>query len=274
MKNKIIAIAAILTVCVIIGAVFAVRDHRARIPVITVKEHSLLVKPGDTVDTNELVEVKVKGEYEYECNIEYGHDSCEMDDDGVLHIIDNGQTAMSTISLEFTATGSADKSCTDWININVQNPINENNSYEVSYTDVSFRVYNNLTDQGNGVFKRGDGFADNDYEIVFHSIDNVSSMDELEKEIKRYAKEKYLMNEETADYRSEDAFLSSGKKARKITFTVMRGEGKYLELEGSGGLISTVVVYAFGDEDRYFFIEDNKTWGAEYEMEQVANSVA
>lgn len=274
MKNKTKAIAAILTLCVIIGAVFAVREYKARIPVITVKEYGLLVKPGDTVDTNELVEVKVKGDYDYECEIEYGHDSCEMDEDGVLHIIDNGQTAISSISLEYSVTGSANRSCTDWVSITVQNPINENNSYEVSGADVSFRVYNCLTDQGNGVFKRGDGFSDNDYEIVFHSSDTTGSMDELEQDVKRYAKEKYLMNEEASDYNAEDVVLSSGKKARKITFDVIRSEGKYLEMGGSGGLVSTVVVYAFGEGGRYFFIDDNKTWGAEYEMEQIANSVA
>ena len=274
MKNIIKTIAAILAVCVILaGAVFAAREYKARIPVITVKEYNLVFSPGDTVDTGELVEVNVKGDYEYDCNMEYERKCGEMDDNGVLRILDNGQTAMDTIILNYTATGSVHKSTSESVHIIVQNPISADNSYEVSVSDVRFRDYNNLEDQGNGVFKRGDGLSVDDYEIVFHSADSVSSMDELEKEIKRYAKEKYLLNEETNNYRSEDVVLPSGKKARKIAFSAIRNEGKFLELRGSSGLLSTVVIYAFSEGDRYFFIDDCNSWGTEYEMEQIANTV-
>ena len=273
MKSKIKAIAAILAACVIIAcAVFAVREYKARIPVITVKENNLLTVPGDTVDTNELIDVQVKGEYECKCKITVERECCDLDENGILRILDNGQTAMDTIILTYTATGSANKSSDEDVFIIVQNPISENNSYEASVSDVSFRVYNNLKDQGNGVFKRGEGIYIDDYEITFHSVDNVSDMDGLDAEIKRYAKEKYLFDEERTDYRSEDVVLDSGKKTRKISFTAIRSEGKYMPKE-SGGLMVLVTIYAFGEDGRYFFIDDDNSWGSGYEMDQIANTV-
>ena len=273
MKNKIIAAGAILIVCVIIlGAVFAVKENKARIPVISVKEHGMVVMPGDTVDTKDLVDVIVKGDYDYECRIVYGDDCCDMDENGVLSILDNGQTAMSTVCLECIAVGSTNRSCSERVYIDVKNPISENNSYEASASDVRFRIYNALKDNGNGVFKRGEGPADNDYEIIFHSVDSVNSVDELEEEIKRYAKEKYMLDEAASGYTSDSVVLSSGTKARKITFTTIRSEGKYLTPESSGTFVR-VVIYAFGEGERYFFIEDNSPWCAEYELEQTANTV-
>ena len=156
----------------------------------------------------------------------------------------------------------------------MQNPLSEINSYEATVSDVHFRMYNDLEDQGNGVFRCGDGSYDSDYEIVFHYADSVSSMDELEKEIKRYAKEKYLLDEADESFTSEDVVLSSGEKARKISFLALRSEGKYLVYRESSGLVVNVAVYAFCKGDRYFFIDDDNSWRADYEMEQIANSVA
>lgn len=101
------------------------------------------------------------------------------------------------------------------VSIKVENPMNGNNSYETSVSDVSFRVYNNMTDQGKGVFTYSNLSSIQYYDIVFHSVATVNSMDELEEGIKKYAKEKYLLNETDNDYfnyKSKDVVLSSGKK--------------------------------------------------------------
>ncbi|MBO4876878.1 MAG: hypothetical protein J5501_02600 [Ruminococcus sp.] len=54
----------------------------------------------------------------------------------------------------------------------------------------------------------------------------------------------------------------------------LRSEGKYLVYRESSGLVVNVAVYAFCKGDRYFFIDDDNSWRADYEMEQIANSVA
>ena len=268
-----------LLVCVfLLGAYFAIKEYKARIPVITLKQLGYYAAVGDTIDTHDLIDIKVKGKYEYKCNLKYGRESCDMDENGVLHILDNGKTALNTIVLEYIATGSVKKSSRAWLHINVKNPINENNSYETSVSDVSFRVYNNMTDQGKGVFTNANVQSADYYDIAFHSAYTVNSMDELEKEIKKYAKEKYLLNEsdsEYYDYKSEDVVLSSGKKARMIRFSALRSEGEYLPPRGSSGFSICVTVYAFCEGDRYFFIDDSNPWSSEsgYEMEQIANTV-
>lgn len=96
-----------LLVCVfVLGAFFAIKEYKAHIPVITVKQFAYTAKVGDTIDTHDLIDFKVKGKYDYICNLEYGRESCDMDENGVLHILDNGKTAMSTIDLEYIVTGS------------------------------------------------------------------------------------------------------------------------------------------------------------------------
>jgi hypothetical protein len=263
-----------LLMCVLVlGAYFVIKEYKARIPVITVKQFAYNASVGDTIDTHDLIDLKVKGKYEYKCNLEYGRESCDMDDNGVLHILDNGKKAVSTIELEYVVKGSVKKSSRALVHIIVENPMNENNSYETSVSDVSFRVYNNVTDQGKGVFTCYNKPSVDYYEIVFHSVDTVNSMDELEKEIKKYAKETYLLNETDSDYKSEDVVLSSGKKARKINFSALRSEGEFVPPRESSGLCIYVTVYAFGEGDRYFFIDDNNPWYSTYEMEQIANSV-
>lgn len=223
MKRK---IGIALLVCVfVIGAFFAIKEYKSRIPVITLKQFAYNAAVGDTIDTHDLIDIKVKGKYEYKCNLEYGRESCDMDENGVLHFLDNGKTAMSTIELEYIVTGSVKKSSRALLHINVENPMSENNSYETSVSDVSFRVYNNMTDQGKGVFTYSNVQSVDYYDIAFHSADTVNSMDELEKEIKKYAKEKYLLNETDSEYKSEDVVLSSGKKARIINFSALRSEG-------------------------------------------------
>ena len=103
---KIKTIVPLLIVCVLVlGVIIAVKNPKAQMPVINVKEYSLLTVPGDTVDTNTLINVTGKGEYDIKCGIEYGSESGDLDENGILHILDNGQSAMNTIILEFVVTG-------------------------------------------------------------------------------------------------------------------------------------------------------------------------
>ena len=73
-----------------------------------------------------------------------------------------------------------------------------------------------MSDNGNGVFESRGEYTSGNYEIIFHSADSVSSIDELETEIIKYAKEKYALDKTKGGYTSDNVVLSSGIKARKI----------------------------------------------------------
>ena len=273
-KKSNVIVGALITAAAlaVIGIIiFAVKESEARTPVILIKEQNGFYKPGDTIDINDLVEVKVKGEYVLEGRILAGDEYCELDGNGILHILDHGQQAMNTIDVECTATGSNRKSVSERVYFDVQNPINDSNSYEVTVSSISFRVYNNLKDQGNGVFARGEGLADKDYEIIFHSSDTAGDIDKLETEIREYAREKYSMSD--AEYESEDVVLDSGEKARRITFSTIRTEGNNYTNGDVSGLYVRVVIYAFNKGNQRFYIEDNNSWCSQYEAEQIANTI-
>ncbi len=257
-KEYIIVIAVVLAIfAVIAGCVLAVKEYKARIPVLTV-EYAVNAKPGDAIVMDDLVAVDVKGDYDVEYEIWAGHEWGYIDDDGVLHIQDNGKRALGTILLDVTATGSLNQSSNESISVIIQNEINENNSYEVTYSGISLRMYNGLEDQGNGVFRGSD------YNVSIHVVDDANDFDELEEEVKEYAKENYSVACTTEDYyTAEDITLSSGKTVRAISFSCTN----------SGGTIITVVIYAFCEEEHRFFIVDNHAWAPRYEIEQIANTV-
>lgn len=76
------------------------------------------------------------------------------------------------------------------------------------------------------------------------------------------------------NYSVEDVTLSSGKTVRVIKFSCMKdSNGEYYAWGTSGGTAITVVIYAFCEDERQFFIVDNREWAPSYEMEQIANTV-
>ncbi len=267
-KKYIITIAVVLAVCLVIaGCVLGVEEYKARIPALTV-EYTVNAKPGDTIVIDDLVAVDVKGDYEIVYEIWAGHEWGYIDDDGMLHIQDDGKRANGTIIVDVTATGSLNQSSNESISVIIQNEINENNSYEVTYSDIRFRMYNYLEDQGNGVF-RGNG-----YDVSIHVVDEANDLDELEEEVKEYVKENYSVACTPEDnYKAEDITLSSGKTVRAISFSCIESEGEYYAHETSGGTVIPVVIFAFCEEEHRFFIADNHTWNSWYEIEQIANTV-
>lgn len=269
-KKYIITIAVVLAVCLVIaGCVLGVKEYKARIPELTV-EYTVNAKPGDAIVIDDLVQVDVKGDYEIKYEIWAGHEWGYIDDNGVLHIQDNGKSANGTISVDVTATGSLNQSSNKSISVIIQNEINENNSYEVTYSGISLRMYNGLEDQGNGVF------SGSDYNVSIHVADEANDLDELEAAVKEYVKENYSVACTPEDnYAAEDITLSSGKTVRAISFSCVKDDitEEYYALETSGGTFVKVVIFAFCEEEHRFFIADNHTWAPWYEMEQIANTV-
>lgn len=267
-KKYIITIAVVLAVCAVIaGCVLGVKEYKARIPEITV-EYGTNAKPGDAIVIDDLVEVDVKGDYEIAYEIFAGDEWGYIDEAGVLHVQDNGKRALGTILLDVTATGSFNQSSKESISVVIQNEINENNSYEVTYSGISLRVYNGLEDQGNGIF------SDTDHDVSIHIADSANNFDALEEEIKKYAEENYSMTCAPDDnYKVEDVTLSSGKTVRVISFSCMEYDGEYYAWGTTSGIGITVVIYAFCEEEHQFFIVGNHRWSPFYEMEQIANTV-
>lgn len=276
MKKTIgVVIGIIAVIAAIVGVRAGIKEYNAHTPVITVSERYTTVKPGDVLDIHDFVDVKVKGEYEFEIVPRYGDKYYELDDDGIIHFLGGDQQAVTLICLECIATGSFHQSDNEWVNFQTLNEIDESNSYEATAAGVRFRVYNNLKDQGNGVFQFGTKPSDNAYEVSVHSVEGVCNMKELEQEIKNYAREKYCMEIDASEYQAEDITLVSGKKARRITFETLYDNGEYVECGSSGGLIGSVGIYAFVEEDRFFFLEDSNSVADTlvFELEQIANTV-
>lgn len=268
-KEEFIAGGILLGIFALIAlGIFAIKEYKARIPELMV-ESVVYTKPGDAIVIDDLIQVDVKGDYEIEYEEfwgvpEWGY----VDENEVLHIRDNGKSATGNIHLHITATGSFDQSDYGIVSIIIENEINENNSYEVTYSDISLRMYNELEDQGNGVF------GDLNHDISIHIADSVDNMAELEEEVKKYAEEIYSVTGSPDDsYRAEDVTLDSGKTVRVIRFSCIENEGEYYAHGTSGGSVIPVVIYAFCEEEHRFFIVDNNSWAPSYEMEQIANTV-
>ena len=267
-KKYIITIAVVLAVCLVIaGCVLGVKEYKARIPELTV-EYVVYAKPGDAFAIDDLIQVDVKGDYEIEYETwgvpEWGY----VDDNEVLHIRDNGMSAKGDIHLNITATGSFNQSDYEIASIVIENEINENNSYEVTYSDISLRMYNELEEQGNGVF------GDLNHDVSIHIADSADNMAELEEEVKKYAEEKYSVTGSPDDnYWAENVTLESGKTVRVIGFSCIKSEGEYYAIGTTGGTHIPVVIYAFCEDEHRFFIVDNHSWASSYEIEQIANTV-
>ena len=221
-KKYIITIAVVLAICLVIaGCVLGVKEYKARIPELTV-EYVVYAKPGDAFVIDDLIQVDVKGDYEIEYEIwgvpEWGY----VDDNEVLHIRDNGMSAKGSIHLNITATGSFNQSDYEIASIVIENEINENNSYEVTYSDISRRMYNEVEEQGNGVF------GDSNHDVSIHIADSADNMAELEEEVKKYAEEKYSVTGSPDDnYWAENVTLESGKTVRVIGFSCIKSEGLF-----------------------------------------------